>query len=204
MTGMKSLNFSFIVLLICSLTESAGPAVAQKTLPSANTKFAVVNFQKIFNEAAARRSIAPQITKLKKEYETQFKDLQKQLKSAQQDLQGQRNILSPEAYAEKQKAFKKKVNGVQRNVRAVQRMVGRAEGDALKSVRRAFHRITEEVAKERSLDLIFPRSGLIHVNPKYDISDVILKRLNKILPFVKVKLPTGAKGPSKASPRKKK
>ena len=204
MRGMEFLNFTFIALLVCSLTVSTGPASAQQKLPPGNIKFAVVNFEKIFREAAATRSIAPQIVKLKTKYESQFKDLQKKLQSVEQGLKGQRNILSPEVYAEKQKAFKKQVSGVQRNVQTVQRMVVRAEGNAYKNVRRAFHRITQEVAKERSLDLIFPRSGLIHVNSRYDISDAILKRLNKILPFVKVKLPAGANGRPKVSPGKKK
>jgi len=201
---MRILKFSFIALLICSLPVTTGSAIAQQKLPSENTKFAVVNFQKIFREAAATRSIDPQIAKLKKSFETEFKDIQKKLHSAEQALQGQRTILSPEAYAEKQKAFKKEVNGLQRNVQMVQRMVGRAEGDAYKSVREAFYRITQEVAKERSLDMIFPRSGLIHVDSRYDISDEILKRLNKILPFVVVKLPATRKGDANASPLKKK
>jgi Skp family chaperone for outer membrane proteins len=204
MKAMKILYFSFIALLICSLASGAGPALAQQKLPPANIKFAVVNFQKIFREAAATRSIAPQIAKLKKSFEAQFKDLQKKLQSAEQKLQSQRTILSPEAFAEKQKAFKRQVNGVQRNVQSVQRMVGRAEGDAYTSVRQAFHRITQEIAKERTLQLIFPRSGLIHVDPRYDISDEILKRLNKRLPSVTVKLPAERTGQAKsASPKKK-
>ena len=201
---MEFLKFTLIALLVFSQTVSTGPASAQQKLPPGNIKFAVVNFEKIFREAAATRSIAPQIAKLKKQFDGQFKDLQKQLQSVEQGLKGQRNILSPEAYAEKLKAFKKQVSGEQRNVQTVQRMVVRAEGNAYKNVRRAFHRIAQEIAKERSLDLIFPRSGLIHVNSRYDISDAILKRLNKNLPFVKVKLPARAKGRPKVFPGKKK
>ena len=194
-------KFALVLLTIGCLVTGVAPAVAQQTFPA---RFAVVNFQKIFREAAATRSIAPQISKIKKSFESQFKDLQKKLQSAEQDLQRQRTILSPEAFAEKQKAFKKQVNGVQRNVQSIQRMVGRAESDAYKSVREAFHQITQEVAKERSLEVIFPRSGLIHVDPKYDISDEILKRLNKRLPSVTVQLETGQNGQPASSSQKKK
>ena len=96
------------------------------------------------------------------------------------------------------------MNGVQRDVQTVQRMVGRAESDAYKSVRGEFHRITQEVAKERKLDMIFPRSGLIHVDARYDISGEILKRLNKRLPTVKVKLPASSTAGAKPRSRKKK
>ncbi|MDC0033479.1 OmpH family outer membrane protein [Alphaproteobacteria bacterium] len=201
---MKFPNIKIVALLICSFVLSTGPAVAQIKLPSGSIKFAVVNFQKIFRDAAATRSIAPQIVKLKKSFEVQFKDLKKELQSAEQDLQSQRSILSPEAYAQKQKMFKKQVNGVQRNVQMVQRMVGRAEGKAYKTVRQTFHLITKEVAKEWALQLIFPRSGLIHADPRYDISDEVLKRLNKRLPSVTVRLPAAREGGPKASTPKKK
>lgn len=191
------------VLFICSMTIVAGPVNAQRNAASGNLKFAVVNFQKIFREAAATKSIGPQVVKLKKSFEFRFKDFQKQLQAAEKDLQSQRSILSPEAYAQKQKIFKKQVNGVQRDVQTVQRMVGRAEADAYKKVREAFHRITKQIAKERSLQLIFPRSGLIHVDAKYDISNEVLKRLNKTLPTVKVNLPK-AQGPNSKSVSPKK
>ena len=201
---MKILRIVIFALLIGGLGVTTGPVSAQQKLPSAKVKFAVVNFQKIFRESVATRSIPPQVAKLKKSFEGQFKDLQKQLQAAEQDLQTQRTILSPEAYAEKQKAFKKQVNGVQRDVQTVQRMVGRAESDAYKSVRREFHLITQEVAKERSLDMIFPRSGLIHVDARYDISGEVLKRLNKRLPTVKVKMPAASTAGAKPRSRKKK
>ena len=49
--------------------------------------------------------------------------------------------------------------------------------------------VASEIAKEKSLQVIFPRSGLIFVAPKYDISDEILRMLDKRLPRIKVKLP---------------
>jgi outer membrane protein len=204
MIDMKKIKFGLIVNLLYGIVIISSPVYAQNTASPANLKFAVVNFQKIFREAAATRSIPPQVAKLKAKFESQFKDIQKKLQAAERDLQNQRAILSPDAYAEKQKLFKQNINGAQRDVQTVQRMVGRAEGDAYKIVRSEFHKITREIAKERSLDLIFPRSGLIHVHARYDISDAVLKRLNKRLPSVKVKLPPQRTGGAAKPPRKKK
>ena len=202
--GMKISNASLIVLIVGTLALMATPATAQQNASPANVKFAVVNFQKIFREAAATRSVTPQIATLKKVFEAEFKGFQTKLQAAERDLKNQRTILSPEAYAQKQEIFKKQVNGVQRKVQAAQRMVGLAQDNAYKSVRQAFYRITQEVAKERSLDVVFPRSGLIHVNGKYDISDEVLKRLNKVLPSVKVKMPTAGEGKAGGSSLRKK
>ena len=204
MLFMKISKTGLIALTVCGLAAMAQTASAQQRSASLSVNFAVVNYQKIFRDATATRSIGPQIAKVKKHFETQFKEIQKKLQSAEQDLQSQRTILSPEAYAEKQKAFKNQVNSVQRDVQTVQQLVARAEGDAYKSVRQTFHQITEELAKERSFELIFPRSGLIHVDPRYDISDEVLKRLNKRLPSVTIKLPAvGRREPAASSSKKK-
>ena len=177
-------------MIALSFSVSGGILAAQKTMFPNQGKFAAVNFQKIFRESSAARSIRPQVLKLKKTFEKQFKDLQKQLKATEKDLQRQRAILSSEAYAQKQKLFKDRVNSVQRKVQTVQRMVRRAESNAYKEIRREFHRITQKIAKENSLQVIFPRSGLIFVAPKLDISDEILKMLDKRLPRITVKLPS--------------
>jgi len=204
MMFVKIWKFGLIALLLCGFAATSGTARAQQRPASLNVNFAVVNYQRIFRDAAATRSIGPQIAKLKKHFESQFKDVQKKLQAAEQDLQTQRTILSPEAYAEKQKAFKNQVNSVQRDVQTVQQLVARAEGDAYKSVRQAFHLITQELAKERSFELIFPRSGLIHADARYDISDEVLKRLNKRLPSVTIKLPAVSRREPATSSSKKK
>ena len=106
MIDMKKIKFGLIVNLLCGIVIISSPVYAQNTASPANLKFAVVNFQKIFREAAATRSIPPQVAKLKAKFESQFKDIQKKLQAAERDLQNQRAILSPDAYAEKQKLFK--------------------------------------------------------------------------------------------------
>lgn len=191
------------VLLCASILSFGQSAVAQeKGLNSA--RFAVINLQKVLREAAATKTIRPQIEKLKKSYEKQFKKFEKELRATDQDLQKQRSILSPEAYASKRKAFKERVNGLQREVQTVQRLLDIAGRNALGKVHRAFDAIRKEVAKEKSLQFIFPRSGLLHVDPKFDITGDVLKRLNKRLPSVKVTMPAQRRSPKAGSPGKKK
>ncbi|MBT5051532.1 MAG: OmpH family outer membrane protein [Rhodospirillaceae bacterium] len=177
-----------IVVLCVSIFPAGQFAIAQGKAQKP-MRFAVINLQMILREAAATKTIRPQIEKLKKSYEVQFKKYEKELRATDQDLQKQRTILSPEAYASKRKAFKQRVNSLQRDVQTVQRLLDHAGRNALGKVHRAFHEIRVEIAKEKALDFIFPRSGLLHFNPKYDISGDVLKRLNKRLPSVTVKVP---------------
>ena len=194
----------FLVVLLCITRGALLPAAAADgKQPDVPFKFAVINLQKILREAAATRTIRPQMEKLKQSYQKKFKRYETELRAANQDLQRQRTIISPEAYATRLKAFKERVNKVQREVQSVRRMLDRAGSDALGKVHRQFRQITIELAKERSIQLIVPRSGLIYVDPRYDISDEVLKRLNKELPSVTVVLPKITPEESVDAPEKK-
>jgi Skp family chaperone for outer membrane proteins len=202
MTVRKSV-IAFVIALLCAGAIQTNPALAQKKSPP-QMKFAVINLQLILRDAAATKTIRPQIEKLKKNYESQFKKYEQELRAMDQDLQKQRTILSPEAYASKRKAFKERVNGLQREVQTVQRLLDQAGRNALGRVHRSFHEIRAEIAKERSLHFIFPRSGLLHVDPQFDITSEVLKRLNKKLPSVTVKMPSRPKSTGRGAPRQKK
>jgi len=178
---------------------AAAVSAADTQLPK-GIKFAVVDMQKVLRDAAAIRMIRPQMDQLKDTYQKKFKKYEEDLKAENTDLQRQRTILSPEAYNERQKAFKKKVNERQREVQTVRRLLDQAGGIALSKVHRAFYEVTAALAKERSLNLVMRKSGLLFVDPEYDISDEVLKRLDRRLPKIAVELPKAGDLPPEAEP----
>lgn len=187
---MRAISLFLVALLwFMSGANSPSAMAADGKDTDGGFRFAVIDLQKILREASATKTIRPQVEKLKKKYQDQFESYEKDLRAANQDLQRQRTIITPEAYAERLKTFKEQVTRRQREVQSVQRMLDKAGSDALGMVHRKFREITEEIARERAIELIVPRSGLLFVDPKYDISDEVLKRLNKQLPSVKVVLP---------------
>lgn len=198
---LRSLTARLAILVFWASLIPISHLSAQGKAPT-SMRFAVINLQLILRDAAATKTIRPQIEKLKKSYESQFKKFEQELRTTDQDLQRQRTILSPEAYASKRKAFKERVNSLQREVQTVQRLLDRAGRNALGKVHRTFHEIRAEIAKEKSLHFIFPRSGLLHVDPRFDLTAEVLKRLNKRLPSVTVKMPRRSK-PPQAGPASK-
>lgn len=186
---MRLMSKCRVALVCAAIGLLPAAAVAEEKNPDGALRFAVINVQKILREAAATKTIRPQIEELKKTYQAKFKKYEEELRVANQDLQRQRTIITPEAYAQRLKKFKARVNKRQREVQSVQRMLDKAGSDALGKVHRQFRQIAIELAKERSLQLIVPRSGLLYVDPRNDISDEVLKRLNKELPSVTVVVP---------------
>lgn len=194
------LRFSAIMLLGSLLviaapgTATAQKAGAQKTGAS-SLEIAVVDVQKVLREATASKTIRPQLEKLKKEYRARFKKQEQELRAANQDLSRQRAILSPEAYEEQRKAFRKRASKVQREIQAARRRLDRALATAMRKVHRTLRGITAKYARQEGIQLILPKSGVLLMETRFDITDEILKRLNKQLPTLTLELsPVAADG----------
>lgn len=187
-----ALLIAFLVLVALAPMR---PAAAQQQDTKSFT-FAVIDVQRVIRDAKATETIRPQVEKLKDRYEKDFKEQEEELRAANQDLARQRAILSPEAYAERRRDFQKRATEVQRKVQETKRRLDHALGTAMSEVHNVLREITADVAKERSLTAIFPRTSVILVERQYDITAEVLKRLDQRLPSVTVKVPAKAPQPS--------
>ncbi len=186
MTHRHSATTPFgLVLLICLL--AALPVMAQeKSPPKAGSAFAVIDVQRIIRESMATKSMRPQLKKLQSSYAKEFKRQEQELRKANRDLIGQRVILSPEAYAERRRELQKRASAVQRSVQVKKRIIDQAIGKTMGKVNRELHRITIEIANERSIKLVFVKSAIFLNTKRHDITAEALQRLNKRLPSVNV------------------
>jgi len=179
-----------LVLAVLAMAGSAGAQQQKQEDPTFS--FAVIDVQRVIREAKATQSIRPQIEKLKSGYEKDFEKQEQELRAANQDLAQQRAILSPEAYAERRRDFQQRATAAQREVQETKRRLDHALGTAMSKVHGMLRQVTAEIAKERSLTAIFPRSAVILVERRYDITDEVLKRLDERLPSVAVSVPDKA------------
>lgn len=189
MTHRHSATTPFgLVLLICLLAAlQALPVVAQEKSPAKDVlAFAVIDVQRIIRESLATKSMRPQLKKLQSSYAEEFKRQEQELRKANRDLIGQRVILSPEAYAERRRELQKRASAVQRSVQEKRRIIDRAIGKTMGKVNRELHRITIEIANERSIKLVFVKSAVFLNTKRHDITAEALQRLNKRLPSVNV------------------
>ena len=131
----------------------------------------------------------PQLDKLKNGYQAQFKKEEDELRAADQDLERQRAILSPEAFNEKRNEFQKRANDLQRKVQEARQLLDEALGNAMGVVQDRLRDVLVQLRDEHKLQLILFRSAVIAMEPRFDITDEVLKRLNQKLPSVTVKMP---------------
>jgi outer membrane protein len=178
--------WTVVLALVVAVSVVPGPVRAQG---GTTFSFAVIDVQRVVRDAKATEMIRPQIEKLKDGYEDEFRKQEEKLQAANQDLARQRAILSPEAYAERRREFQQRASQMQRDVQDTKQRLDHALGTAMNSVHNMLRQITAEIAEEKSLTAIFPRTAVILVERKYDITDEVLKRLDARLPSVAVTMP---------------
>jgi len=183
------------IMLLGAVVVVATPrtVTAQQT-GALSLEIAVVDVQKILRQSLASRTIRPQLAKIRKKYRERFKKQEQELRAANQDLARQRTILSPEAYEAQRKAFRLRASNAQREVQAAQRRLDSVVATAMRKVHRTLQGVTAKYASEKNIKLILPKSGVLLMETRFDITAEILKRLNKKLPALTLQLspPTAA------------
>ncbi|MCB1884449.1 MAG: OmpH family outer membrane protein [Geminicoccaceae bacterium] len=147
---------------------------------------AVVDYQKILQEAKAARSVRDQIEARRERYQEQIAKEEQRLNKADKDLAAQRGVLSPEAYADRRTAFEKDVAEVQRLVQERRRQLDAVSAVALGSIRDAIVSVVEDLSDRRGFNLVLPSSGVLLFAPAIDLTGAVLDGLNAKLPDVRV------------------
>ncbi|HEX5796360.1 MAG TPA: OmpH family outer membrane protein [Geminicoccaceae bacterium] len=171
--------------LLAAALVAAGPhEVRAQKLPT--TVAAVIDYQRILNEAAAARSIREQIDVRRKAYQEEIGKEEQRLHEADREFARQRSLLTPEAFAEKRRDFEREVAEVQRMVQERRRELDSASAIALKQVQDALIEVVTSIAEERGFNLVLPSSEVLFFARKIDLTEEVLTKLNDRLPDVQV------------------
>jgi len=165
-------------------TKQNQPKVIPVQIP-----LAVLDVQKILRNAKAVKNIRDQITAYGTNFEKEIEKERNELRKANQELSRQRTILAPEAFAEKRREFEKRVVEVQRLVQQRQRELEKSRGTAMLLVNKSYIEIIANLAEERNLAMIIRKNQTAYAAPTLDVTNLVLARLDKKLPTVKVDKP---------------
>ncbi len=190
-------------LLVAAL--AAVPAQAQHTKPAAQPKAAaptqpaavdagalrisVLDLEEINQKAAVFKSIRSQMEAYSASFSAAIKSEDDELRNANKELARQRTILSPEAYAEERRKFEKNVTDFQRLVEKRKQSLNAVHAKAVLQAETALKKIVAEFAQEKGIALILRKDTIISNHPDMDMTDIVLARLDKVLPSVKVPQP---------------
>ena len=155
--------------------------------PVANATIAVLNLEEIKSSSLAIKNINEQIQKKEAEFVAEIEKKSLDLKKQNDQLVKQQSILNEKAMEEKAKEFNNKVAEAQKDEQNKRTILGTAQMNAFEVVDQAVTKIVNQQAAENKFTLLMPSSSLFYFDPKLDITQDVLKKLNDSLKKVTVK-----------------
>ena len=157
------------------------------TYSFAEQKIVVLDMKYVLNESKAGKGAQDYLKKTFKDNQKKFADMEKALKKEEQDLLAKRTVLSQEEYTKKADDLRKKVIDYQSQRRAALDKITSQRSQSRKTLIKKLDPILNDYISENNISLVFDKKDMLGGNPTYDITKIIVEKLNKELPTLNLK-----------------
>ncbi len=171
-----------ILITIIAFLTSFSSSFAQ----GSSLNIAVINAEEVLRNSVVMKHIQDKISSKEKEYQSMIDVKQKVLEKEFKKIDSKKSVLSTSSLEEEEEKFNKKFNDLKVELESKQKSLKDASIQALSQVDEKVNEIIATISKEKNLDLILHSSSLIFAKDDLDISDEVLKRLNKQMTKVKI------------------
>lgn len=142
--------------------------------------------QATLDKSSAVQDLAKKMEAKRAEIQKEMSNYEKELKEQDKKLAEEQKKLSEKEFADKRQAFEKRVREIQEKIEIRRAQMELAVEDAKKTVFEAFLKAADEVKKEVGANLVVYKETVITADPTLDKTNLVLEKLNKDLPTVKV------------------
>jgi len=166
---MKKIYFFFIIFLF----------FFDISLSKANDKIAFIDLNYILSESNEGKKILDKLEIDNNKNVNFFKSEETKLKQERENINKLKNILSQEEYNNKMNLFKTKVNNYNLKKSEMIKLFEDSKNSELNTFFSNLNKIMNNFMQENSINLILDKKNIVMANNKNDISDDILKIINK-------------------------
>lgn len=152
-------------------------------------KIAIIDVKYILSNAASVKDVQAQMQAYVDAYRSETEQEDLAIRNAESELARKRTIISPEAYAEERRKFEQRLIEARGKVEQRKRSLNVVQADAMRQVQTALNRVVTDIASENSLTLILSKEQTILVAKPLEITNVVLQRLDQVLPSVTLATP---------------
>ena len=164
-------------ILILILSIFIAPSILMADYP--NTSIGVIDINKILSEADAAIIAAEQIEEIAIEIENE-------IKLSDEEIIKEQSIMAPEAFESKRNEYENKVQKYnserQSKLIKIDELIAVSRNDILNAIKP----ILEQISNEKGITIILEKASIMLNAEKMDITNEVLKKLNKSLPTIKV------------------
>tara|TARA_B110000483_G_scaffold194704_1_gene232073 strand:+ start:4454 stop:5008 length:555 start_codon:yes stop_codon:yes gene_type:complete len=161
-------------------------SMAETSYP--NTSIAVVDLNLVLSDSKAAKNATKQFEEIQKKTEDEIISSEKKMLEEKNKLLDQQSVMAPEAFELKAKDYEKKLQDyqIERQVklRDLEGMLQKARNEILMSIKP----ILEDISKEMGVTVILEKNTVLLSASNMDITNEVIKKLNKKLPKIKVSL----------------
>lgn len=175
-------------------TASAIKEVSETAVTGADLRIAVVSMDKIQGEATVLENLHKQRADMEKKLKSKLEKEQKEIEKEKADIEKSQDILSQEALQRRVVDYQKRVNQFQRDLSENAQAIESAYQEALNKIQKQhLDPIIEGIIAKKKLDLVIDgRMARVGANVNgLDITDEVIKALNKKVSSVKMETPKG-------------
>ncbi|MFC1672825.1 OmpH family outer membrane protein [Pseudomonadota bacterium] len=176
----------------------AVPAIAQST-DAANAAAqpgvspVVLDWDGVLANSKAMKSVQEQFLKHQAALQTKVDEEGKALKKAEEELQRKRTLLAPEQFAAETKKYQERFVAMQRMVQESNGKLNQVRVQATAKVQEVLREEVLKLVKANGISIVFNLRQTLYVDPRMDISQIVLDNLDQALPTVQVTDPTTLK-----------
>ena len=153
-----------------------------------NTSIAIVDLNLILSESKAAKAATKDFEQIQKDTESEIVESDKSMLEERNKLIEQQSVIAPEAFEVKAKDYEKKLQNYQvekqNKLRKLESVLQKARNEILENVKP----ILEELSKDLGVTVILEKNSVLLSATNMDITDKVIKKLNKELPKIKVSL----------------
>tara|TARA_Y100000590_G_scaffold191790_1_gene218154 strand:+ start:1133 stop:1657 length:525 start_codon:yes stop_codon:yes gene_type:complete len=153
----------------------------------AEQKIVVMDMKLVLNNSKAGKGAQDFLKKSFNDNQKKFADIEKNLKKEEDDLLQKKTVLSKEEYTKKADSLRKKVIDYQSQRRSAMDKIATQRAEAREILMKKVEPIVDNYIRENNIALVMDKQNMIGGLSEYDITSIIIEKLNKELPSINLK-----------------
>ena len=153
----------------------------------AQDKIAILDLKYVLNQSKAGKSAQDFLKKKYKENIKKFKEIEENLKKEEADLLSKKTVLNKEEYTKKSDTLRKKVIDYRSQRRAAMDKITTQRAESRNTLIKSIDPILLAYISENDIAVVIKKVNTLGGNPKNDNTNIIVEKLDKVLPSLDLK-----------------
>ena len=147
----------------------------------AQEKIAVVDAQRIISESNAAKKAVNELNKMRTSSQAKLEKMEKDINGRTEELKKKRSVMSDDQVLEAETSLKADVRKYRTEVTNLQEQLNNELALRRKEIITALRNVVNDLAAQNKYQMVIDRSQLLYTSSGIDVTDEVMKRVNKAL-----------------------